>query len=931
MHEDGGEISFHPNSTQELEIQENDRSKKKRKINEEYSENGSKICQNKNSKEYQEENVNQELNIKMEVEEKRTEKECIRKSEFERNIGNKNIEEELKKKEYVEKELVPKEEKDNRRKTAEATQKENYIVAEADSKKNIKKTENSKFNGKKIPEIVHGKEKEVTQERKEGNGSEDIVEKEEVEEENREKVKRIGPNPIYVNPRRPPDEFKVWLKVPEENLKIRVSEEDKRQDEEIEKCEIPLGAGKANLPGWRDKLFGEGEKFKEAKEDFKAPEELTKQKGIYFSVKESEDPFKHMEETINRFLKVKKEEPGEGLDEDLIAAAVFHATKTPDQIVQRLEDFKKEWKKWKKEQKYEEKVKEIREKFKAPLQVDPFIFRDALQRMGVGGEQFCKRLREGMPLTGVYDEPGIWARRRGRNKKKPINVSTIEEYLRLQKSLLNDIKKIAKTQTSEENQRAWTMLDKDFQDGFYEGPYKVSEVPEELKNFLPARFFVTTSGGKDRAIINAARSRLNDFTEVRTPISLDGPSQVISTAKLINKINPKINLHTIKKDQSDAYKSLNLHRSQKKFACIGLIIPPGTNDKFEVGELALYFSKTLFFGAESAVVLYNTLSRSLVAIMRRLLGLPTLAYFDDFLILVRKELVEPVRKLISEIFELFQIKIRVEKDEFGEKVTWLGVSYSWEEESKLKLDISKSRKKNILDALKEIIKTRRVSKDELHKLIGRLESVQQIQGGRVGRPYIFPLYTKLYAAHFNEKISERAIRALKWWKEVIEKEDLGVTIELQEEELERIIIYTDATLQRKGFVACRESKKQKKLEIQEGGWNCIQEGKPITFYELQAAVEILEQIPLKGPNCAIFLFIDNIGAQAILQRGWSPDNNELSQLAERAWRVLAAKKLKIWIERVPSLANPSDYNSREEGKREWFWLWGEPYRSEEFF
>ena len=743
------------------------------------------------------------------------------------------------------------------------------------------------------------------------------------------KLEEVGPDPIYRNPRNPPDEFKVWLKTPPQELLITTSQEDREQEKEIQDCQIPLGAGKANLPGWRDKMFGETERFRAADEKFRAPEELTKQRGVFFSVKEDKDPFKHMEEAVERFLSVKEGSPGEGLDEDLVEAVHYHANSSDEEIVKRLEDFKTQWGNWKDLKGYKGKVEELRKGFDAPLQLDPYLLQDTFQRMGVGGQQFCRRLEKGMPLTGVYDEPGIWARRRGRNKKNSINVATLEQYLKLQKTLLKDIKKIAKSQSDEENERAWSMLDKDYKDGFYQGPFKPHEVPDDLKNFLPARFFVTNSGGKDRAIINAARSRLNNFTEVRTPITLDGPQQVIAVAKLLSSIDPEIELASIKKDQSDAYKSLNLHPSQKKFACVALIIPPGKDDSFEIGEVALYFSKTLFFGAESAVVLYNTLSRSLTALMRRMLGLPALAFYDDFLIITRSRLIERIRVLISEIFEIFQIKLRAEKDEFGVKVTWLGVIYDWSKKKTPKLDISERRKKNLISSLDETIHSARIEKDQLHKLIGRLESVQQVQMGRVGRPFIFPLYTKLYGSQYNAKISKRALRALKWWRDIIRKEDLGVQVPLGEEKLQKFIIYTDATLKKKGFVLCKEGDGEKSINIQEGGWDCSVEGQSITYYELEAAVEILEQATVSGPNCVIYLFVDNVGAQSILQRGWCAENEELSALAERGWKALARKKTRIWIERVPSLANPSDWNSREEWNREWFFLWGKYHKSRE--
>ena len=94
------------------------------------------------------------------------------------------------------------------------------------------------------------------------------------------------------------------------------------------------------------------------------------------------------------------------------------------------------------------------------------------------------------------------------------------------------------------------------------------------------------------------------------------------------------------------------------------------------------------------------------------------------------------------------------KDEYGTNVTWLGVVYDFSTKNSLKLDISDRRKEKLLDSLREAIHTNRIEKENLHRLIGRLESAQQIQQGRVGRPYVFPLHTKLYAANYNTKLSQ---------------------------------------------------------------------------------------------------------------------------------------------------------------------------------
>ena len=174
---------------------------------------------------------------------------------------------------------------------------------------------------------------------------------------------------------------------------------------------------------------------------------------------------------------------------------------------------------------------------------------------------------------------------------------------------------------------------------------------------------------KLRGCQNAARAGVNTFCEVRTPVSLYTVDDVVElVANFVEKLpsNKKNDVGLIKKDQKNAYKNFGIRKEHRRFA-VSVAKDPSS------GRLKAFVSHVEYFGAESAVLNYNVVAKVVHAISRRILGIPAVGFYDDFIFPCRNSLVDSVRRGFSKFFtDIINLEFRSEKDEFGRKVKYTG-------------------------------------------------------------------------------------------------------------------------------------------------------------------------------------------------------------------------------------------------------------------
>lgn len=709
--------------------------------------------------------------------------------------------------------------------------------------------------------------------------------------------------PLFVPEQACEDGYKLWLR-PNRGIECEGdSELALVLDEEIR------GLGRANLPGWRERMFPvEGES--RYRQGVPGQSELSKQRGIFMSFAERGSSEEHGNIVTKDFLLGKEGERVKRLDKDQEQAIKFHARASKEEIIARLDQFYVGLKRFREKHNLEER----RLRAKKARELPYFHCSDTVRALGahmkVGGRQLADRLERGLPLTGVFCEPGVFDIRKGRNFKRPLGCSTVDELKVLQTELLRGIE----SSRVVNNDLARELFLKDVEKGLWDGPYTVEESP--FTTFLPCPIFSTNSGGKDRLIIDAKRGRINDLVEVWSPIQTDGAEDIIQTCVEVKRALAEAgaecsSLGLCSMDQENAYKSLPVEESAKKVGAAGFFCPVR-------GRVLIYFTRALFFGAESAVLSYSTFAAFIRAVIRRAAGVPCDNFYDDFVFVVKSGLGAELHILLARIRGEMRIVFGAEKAQWGNSITWCGVQYAINSDFLLKLTISDRRRVALLAQIDSALGSGVIDKAELESLVGRLESLMALVRGRLGRPFVIPLYSKIHARVYNRKTGDRLMRALAWWRNAIAIQNITCEVDLAKtEERRKVVVWTDATRTGRGVViAVRGGAKAQRYE---SGW--ASEDTEICEAELETFVMGLRQLKDSGGrNLSILGLLDNDGSLGILVRGYckskSKNHSKLTQLAEEAWTLLCEMQSNIWLERVASGDNPADRPSRLLVKRE---------------
>ena len=241
-----------------------------------------------------------------------------------------------------------------------------------------------------------------------------------------------------------------------------------------------------------------------------------------------------------------------------------------------------------------------------------------------------------------------------------------------------------------------------------------------------------------------------------------------------------------KADHQEAYKQLPLDPSETNLAIIGLRNPA---DKQRYG----FYSRTLVFGAVSAVLHYNVFSRILAEIFTRLFGIPLLSYFDDFGALIPTPLAEKALITFQNFCSYLGVVLKPAKAEVGRAVCFLGLEGTVPHKAnghKLEIRLTPAKARKWPELIASFLERGCIGFQELEKLIGRLSFSQTSVFGKFARTQLRPLYKKLYNRFFRPTLSGQERFTLRWWFRVLR--ELSPRIPCRGMSYPDFVLYTDA-------------------------------------------------------------------------------------------------------------------------------------------
>ena len=186
--------------------------------------------------------------------------------------------------------------------------------------------------------------------------------------------------------------------------------------------------------------------------------------------------------------------------------------------------------------------------------------------------------------------------------------------------------------------------------------------------------------------------------------------------------------------------------------------------------------------------------------------------------------------------------------------------------------------------------------------------------GSVGRAPLKPIYVRQHSRVHVNKLTPVLRCALGWLGEAVAS-GRPRPVRLHGDNVRRAVAFVDASGE--GWLgAMLITPENKRFFVRSFLNNTYKEilrprGNYIQFLEMAAAFLLLVTFPEELTNTELDLYCDNTAQEGALRRGFSRAW-DLAVVAGTFWSKASELQIDMWIDRVPTRYNPSDYPTRFE-------------------
>ena len=318
------------------------------------------------------------------------------------------------------------------------------------------------------------------------------------------------------------------------------------------------------------------------------------------------------------------------------------------------------------------------------------------------------------------------------------------------------------------------------------------------------------------------------------------------------------------------------------------------------------------FGAASAVLHYNVLSRLYGSMMCRLFGIPCIGYFGDFVSSLPRTLSLEGLEVFKRFHNALRIVVEDDKCDEGGQIEFLGV-VAQPSSGGVKVSISEERKQKLLECIREILCTGSFPRESAYPLGGKLSFAQTMAFQKVGRSF-FPLIYQ-HDRSPSDVLGKALRNDLEWWVQFPEESKPKILRSLSKKV--DLVAYTDASggggL---GAVLIRDGKRETLWGVADTDF-CRWVGmgtSEIFCLEILAALATVVVAASRFPGNKIMFYVDNKASLSSITRG-----AVMGRRANKMVRctIAAQKDMFLWFERVSSKDNHADFPSRNAGEPGW--------------
>ena len=544
------------------------------------------------------------------------------------------------------------------------------------------------------------------------------------------------------------------------------------------------------------------------------------------------------------------------------------------------------------------------------------LYRVLLQASGSVDTSLPDLLLRGFPIVGEIARSGRWPV----FDRPQETVSVGELSSRAWEMRKKIIKRVQGVPVTENLSKIWNATMEDVQEGSCLGPFFSQEevtVAVQQEDWVPTQRFEVVQKNKVRGCDSATTNLINKATVITEKLQLPSTDLNVAALRHLRSKGPLDQLAGWVLDEKKAYRQVAIDPAHRKFSVICLKDPSSA-------QVAFFVMVGHSFGLVSAVYNYNRRSAAINEILVKVFGLVAFSFYDDKYGFETVNTIESAHRVAQQVHWWLGAAFDQKKLQLTRQPVVLGVTYNLVD---MVLEIKEDRKKELLEEMTSVLKNDLLDPGSAGKLKGKLMFGASQLWGKVGRAFLRVISERQYARHPPDGAFSLGIplkKALEQWMFLV-SEGPPRPIELSHSKFSDVVIFTD------GF-----SPDPRSTEILPDRIGAVmidrRMSEPLQFTAIVPAKVKKQWIDRKtqivpvemlGPiiaistfadrlfGCDVLLFVDSEAVEAALVKGYSR-KSDLCDLIKVFWDLVFKLRIRVFIDRVATDANPADWPSRND-------------------
>lgn len=540
------------------------------------------------------------------------------------------------------------------------------------------------------------------------------------------------------------------------------------------------------------------------------------------------------------------------------------------------------------------------------------LWRDMLQAARCVDQQLCQDLLHGFPIVGHIQRSLRWSRMVASDELLPV-----DDLSRRAWEFSNEVlKNVNRCEITVNTAKIWDATMEDVQEGSATGPFfSVKEVSRFLGTdcWIPTQRFEVVQKNKVRGVDSATVNGVNMATFITEKIELPSTDVNVAALRWLRSHNATgSGIQGWVLDERKAYRQIAVLPDQRRWSVIALKHPIS-------GKVAFFVMIGHSFGLVSAVYNYNRRSAAITDILRRIFLVAAFNFYDD------KYGFEP-EATCSSAFHAAQMvhwwlgaQFDPKKLQLCSDPTILGVTYDLKT---MHLRIKPSRKEELLDEIDAILEAQVFPPGQAGKLRGKLMFGASQLSGKIGRAFLRSLSERQYSKFNHTALNKAIVLSLQHWRWLVVAGPPRPILETNPRSAD-FALFTDGSfpdgkpgspskpwiggvLFRRGEVPLQFGCEVRKSLIAK--W--LPRKSQIAMVELFATVVALKTFEDRLAGSWSLLLVDSEPVQGALVKGYSA-REDVCELVGVFWKFALDLKVNLYVDRVPTDANPADPPSRD--------------------